>query len=231
MTDKYATENYSKKYLELLRAAQDESLSTGIPFHSLFLQEEVDNDFIAKIQRLALENLYPCLYRTLPTYWGNSCQILSAHVYSFLKAIGVNCEVVVGEVEINGTLEFDATLENLREEYLSESLRQGGQLIHVWVSLGGDSIIDAGLPDRIIKNYRFPEDYMPPIMVGRASDLSEKFRARHQPLLVGAEFIGRTNQIDLVKMSAYYESLLNSPANKWLKSFAALTGTGVPPAP
>lgn len=226
MNTKYGTENYSKKYLELLKLAQNESASAGVAFSNQLFQAEVCDSFIDNVQRLAFEVLYPHLYGVLPAYWGNSCQILSAHVYSFLKAIGVDCEVVVGEVEINGTLEFDATLENLREEYLSESLPQGGQLIHVWVSIGEDSIVDTGLPDRIIKNYRFPENHMPPILVGRASDLSERFRARHQPLLVGAEFVGKTNQIDLEKMAEFYESLVNSPANNWLKSFASLTRTG-----
>lgn len=202
--EKYAQENYSKKYLELLRTAQDESLALGLPPSEAWINEMVEDDLLESLQVFIFENIYPHLYSILPTYWGNSCQILSAHIFSCLKSMGINCDIVVGEVEVNGTLECDATLENLKQEFLSEQPLSGCQLIHTWVSLGGDSIIDAGLPDRVIKNYRFPEKFMPPIMVGRASDISKKFRVRHLPLLVGADYIVKTNQINLVAMREVY---------------------------
>ncbi len=193
--------------------AQDKSSALGLPPFEVGLKETVDDDFLASLQGFMFENLYPHLYGILPTYWGNSCQFLSAHIFSCLRSMGINCDIVVGEVEVNGTLECDATLENLQQEYLSEKPLSGDQLIHAWVSLGGDSIIDAGLPDRIIKNYQFPERFMPPIMVGRASDLSKKFRARHQPLLVGAEYIGKTNQINYLSMHEAYAKFFSHPAN------------------
>ena len=213
LTEKYTRENYSKQYLELLQIARDKSLALGLPSTEAWLNAAAEDELLESLQGFIFENLYPHLYRILPTYWGNSCQILSAHIFSCLKSMGINCDIVVGEVEINGTPECDVTLENLQQEYLCEKPPLGGQLIHAWVSLGGDSIIDAGLPDRIIKNYRFPEKKMPPIMVGRASDLSKKFRTRHQPLLVGAEYISKTNQINLANMREAYGKFFNHPAN------------------
>lgn len=209
-TDKYSQEKYSEQYIELLQIAQENSIALGLPTPEAWINEKVEDSLIETLQSFMLEAFYPHMYSILPIYWGNSCQFLSAHIYSHLKSVGINCEIIVGEVEINGTPECDATLENLRQEYLSKQPQQGGQLIHAWVSIGGDTIIDAGLPDRIIKNYRFPERFMPPIMVGRASELSAKFRARHQPLLIGAEYIGKTNQLDLQGMQEKYSATLTS---------------------
>lgn len=212
--DKYSTEIYSEQYLELMEVAINESLALGFTnAPRVGVKENISNDILDSTQELAFDRLYPHLYNIVPGYWGNSCQTLSTHVFAYLTSIGIRCDIVIGEVEINGTLEFDATLGNLKHEYQSPVELHGGQYLHAWVSLGGDTIIDAGLPDRIIKNYKFPEKYMPPIMVGRASEISRKFRARHQPLLIGTDFIAKTNSCNPLDILKEYSPQSNSPAN------------------
>jgi hypothetical protein len=63
--------------------------------------------------------------------------------------------LVVGEVNIQGNLEYDATLENIREEYRARPT-DGSQRLHMWLTLGDDVIVDPGLADRLIKYYRCP---------------------------------------------------------------------------
>lgn len=199
--DKHSAENYSAKYLELMDVAIGESLAlefTNAPRVST--EENISDESLKSLESQIFDDLYPRLYRLVPGYWGGSCQTLSTHVFAYLTAIGFTCDIVMGEVEINGTLEFGTTLSNLQNEYRSPIELHGDQHIHTWVSLGGDVIVDAGLPDRIIKNYQFPEKYMPPIMVGRASGLSNKFQARHQPLIIGTDFLAQTNTHDPLKI-------------------------------
>lgn len=212
--DKYSTENYSEKYLALMDIAINESLALGfMNAPKVEVKENISNEILGSTQELAFDRLYPHLYKIVPGYWGNSCQTLSTHVFAYLTSIGVRCDIVIGEVEVNGTLEFDTTLGNLKHEYQSPVELHGEQSLHAWVSLGGDTIIDAGLPDRMIKNYKFPEKYMPLIMIGRASEISRKFRARHQPLLIGTDFIAKTNSYNPLDILNKYNSSSKSPAN------------------
>jgi hypothetical protein len=206
--DKYSTEIYSEKYLALMDIAISESLALGfMNAPRVGAAEYISNEVLESTQKLAFDRLYPDLYKILPRYWGNSCQTLSTHVFAYLTSIGIRCDIVIGEVEVNGTLEFDTTLSNLKHEYQSPVEIHGGQYLHAWVSLGGDTIIDAGLPDRMIKNYKFPEKYMPPIMVGRASEISRKFRAQHQPLLIGTDFLAKTNSYNPLDILKKYSAL------------------------
>ncbi len=189
--------DYSETYRKKLEAAILEAKFLGLPNQpSVTPRKHVGDDQLKDIYEYLLNDFYPFLYQAiLPTYWGDKCQTLSSYLYARLIALGINADIVIGEVEVNGTLEFDTTLENIRKEYLADK-HEGKQQIHAWITLGDDTIIDAGLPDRMIRHYRFPERYMPPIMVGRANDISEMFKARHDPLLVGADFISKTNSMN-----------------------------------
>jgi len=212
--DKHLGESYSEKYLELMSIAINESLALGFTNKPrVGAHENISNESLDSVQNLAFERLHPHLYNVIPGYWGNSCQTLSTYVFAYLTSIGIKCDIVIGEVEINGTLEFDTTLSNLRHEYQSPVELHGGQHLHAWVSLGGDTIVDAGLPDRMIKNYNVPEKNMPPIIVGRASEISRKFRARHQPLVIGTDFLAKTNSYNPLDILEKYNSLSNLPAN------------------
>lgn len=202
---KYALENYSETYLKLMSSALENSLILGFKNKPrIALLENPTNESLEILTEHIFEKIYPHLFEIYPMYWGNSCQLLSSHIFAILTSHGISADIVYGEVEINGTLEFDTTLEGLKNELSSQSPLTGGQCLHAWVSLGGDTIIDAGLPDRMIKNYKFPREYMPPIIVGRATALSRTFRARYQPLLVGTEFLAKTNPPDPLEVLKIY---------------------------
>ena len=51
------------------------------------------------------------------------------------------------------------------------------------------------------KNYKFPERYMPPIMIDRTSNLSSKFWARHMPMVIGIATWQK--QMRLIRRSRY----------------------------
>lgn len=203
--NKYITENYSATYLSLMKIALRNSLEFNFNNKPrVSLTEKADNSLLEFLTIQINQHLIPHLSIIHPTYWGNSCQALSSHIFAYLTSRGIEAEIVYGEVEINGTLEFDTTLQGLKDEFHSTTPLTGGQSLHAWVSLGGDIIIDAALPDRLIKLYKLPEEQLPLFFIGRASDLSRQFKIRHQPLLVGTDFLAKTNPPDPLKLVEYY---------------------------
>lgn len=191
-----ACNDYSELYREKLERAINEARTLYFPNKTRVSPTvKVDEERLSFVKDYMWQKFYPSMYKILPTYWGNQCQTLASHAFAHLVMHGFDADIVVGEVEVNGTLEFDATLESIRREYSGENL-VGNQAIHVWVTIGDDTVIDAGLPDRMIKHYKFPENLMPPIIVGRAGKIAQDFRAKHEPLLVGTDFVAKTNSID-----------------------------------
>ena len=203
---KYEVENYTTEYLKLLSSALTRSALIGFGDNPrISTSKSVSQEQLSELQSFAYNELYPELKNILPIYWGNSCQLLSAHACAVLNSKGYNAELIIGEVEINGTLEFDTNIDTLRRELDSQEDRCDDQELHVWVSLGSDIIVDCGLPDRMIKNYKVQEKYMPPIMIDTASNLSRQFRARHQPMLLGAEFLAKTNSLNMGELINHYK--------------------------
>lgn len=131
--------------------------------------------------------------------WGNRCQDISSHIAAFINVVlGMPAEIIIGEVSINGTLEYDTTLDGLKAEYFAEQPLEGDQTLHAWVSVGGDVIIDAALPDRLARYYKVPRDMLPDIMVGRASMFLNpglNFSACYQPIIYGSDFLEKTTGI------------------------------------
>ena len=60
-------------------------------------------------------------------YCGNSCQTLSTNIFAYLNAEGIVANSVIGNVIINGTNEFDTTLELIRGEVSGNSPAKGPQ--------------------------------------------------------------------------------------------------------
>ncbi len=154
---------------------------------------EIPDAQLRKIQELITIKLLPSLLMSNPGYWGASCQHLSSEIFAFLTAAGINADIVYGEVNINGTNEFDTTVNGLIEEYKSEILLNTPQPIHAWVSVGGDTIIDACLPDRLEKHYHIPRSQLPDIYIGRADFFKNVINSSYVPMLVGIDFIAKTN--------------------------------------
>lgn len=135
-----------------------------------------------------------------PGYWGNSCQTLSTNIFAFLNVEGIPAEIVIGEVNINGTNEFDTTVDLIRNEVLGTKPLEGPQSVHAWISLGDDTIVDAALPPRLAKYYGMPDHFNDMIFIGRAEELLARYRVRYEPIVVGSEFFAKTNPPDPMRL-------------------------------
>ena len=106
-----------------------------------------------------------------------------------LQHIGVDCELVFGEVSIAGTGEFDTTLPGLLGEL--DQPNEGGFAIHVWVQVGKDFIIDPTVAARINKYYS--NNYPPhSVTAGTSKKLLKELKLDYQPMLMGAKYLTKT---------------------------------------
>lgn len=198
-------DDYTESYLDQLSESFERSRLLCFGTNPRVSADECMADSaLVELQEVIYDEVYPLLKNQFNFYWGNSCQLLSAHAFAVLVAKGYKAEIIIGEVDVNGTLEFDTTIESLVGEMRAVEKSRRGQEIHVWVSLGADIIVDCGLPDRMLKNYKFPEHLMPPIMIERTSNLSRKFRARHMPIVIGDSFLAKTNELDTAELVRHY---------------------------
>ena len=170
---------------------------------------DISDDCIDRIGNIIHSYLYNTLIENSPNYWGASCQTHSTQIFAFLTAININSDIVYGEVKINKNNEFNTTIDNLIDEYKSDVASDEPQMIHAWVSIGGDLIIDSCLPDRITKHYGIPRDQMPPFIVGRAKEITQYFKAEYIPMLVGTDFLAKTNPPNPLDEIEKYKILKN----------------------
>lgn len=153
---------------------------------------KISNHTLRQVDQICNQELLTPLTERYGPYWGAFCINLSIDIYAFLQALGYNVDFVIGDVHVNGTFEYDTELSYIRNEYNSEN-KTGIQYIHTWLTLGDDTIIDAALPDRVEKNYKYPrEDLGQNIIVRRSCDLRE-LKIKHIPIVVGADFFAKTN--------------------------------------
>jgi hypothetical protein len=127
-------------------------------------------------------------------YWGNECLNIAPQMFAALQHLGFDCDLVYGEVAINGTDEFDTTLTGLLEEF--KSPKDGAFAIHVWLQIGKDLIVDPTIAARINKYY---SSQYPPhkIIVGKSKKLLKELRLDYKPMLIGAKFVTKTCGIPL----------------------------------
>lgn len=199
-------DDYSSKYRSLFAEALRESTKLGFTRDPLISERTpVSNDVLRIVSDL-LGDFSEFLGHVCPGYWGNSCQTLSTNIFAHLNAKGIAANIVIGNVIINGTDEFDATLDNIRGEVFTTEPLEGHQSVHAWVSLGDDTIIDAALPPRLVKNYGAPQHFDDMILIGRASEFSVRYTLRYQPIIVGTEFFAKTNPPDPMDLLIALES-------------------------
>jgi hypothetical protein len=192
--------NYSDSYKEQFSRAFLESKKLGFNRDPIITSEQIISDEALHFAG-ELVSEFSEFYRTvLPGYWGNACQTLSTQFFGWLNSRGIPANIVLGNVIINGTDEFDATLEGLQTEFRAKENLDGPQFVHAWISLGGDTIIDAALPHRLVKNYKVSEQFYDMIFIGRASEMLSKYHCQYQPILVGTEFFAKTNPPDPMLM-------------------------------
>lgn len=99
-------------------------------------------------------------------------------------------EIVIGEVNINGTDEYDTNIDTLKKNYLN-GYSNDTIPIHLWIQVASNYIIDASMSAKVkkyyIKNYPFPS-----IVQGSANELFKKLRLQYKPMLASAKFIEKT---------------------------------------
>ncbi len=189
-------DDYSNSYRRQISNVIQESRKLGFIRDPIISEQRSISENTLRITSNLVGALSATLDYFLPGYWGNSCQTLSTNIFAHLNHQGIGANIVLGNVIINGTDEFEATLESLREEVLAAVPLTGRQAVHAWVSLGDDTIIDAALPPRLVKHYNAPPQFNDMIFIGRASEMSIKYKLRYQPILVGTEFFAKTNPPD-----------------------------------
>lgn len=188
--------DYSDTYRERLSNAISESSRLGFTRPPIIsVGTDVADDVLRATSEL-LNSLSAFLDRVVPGYWGNSCQTLSANIFAHLNNQGIAANIVLGNVIINGTDEFETTLESLQEEIRAAEHLEGEQKVHAWISLGDDTIVDAALPPRLVKHYKAPQHFNDMIFIGRAEEFNARYNIQYQPILVGTEFFAITNPPD-----------------------------------
>lgn len=187
---------YTEIYRGMLTNAVAESAKLGFSRPLIISPEaEIDDGVLRRTSQL-LGEFSGFLDRVVPGYWGNSCQTLSTNIFAHLNNQGIAANIVLGNVIINGTDEFETTLEGLQQEVQATEHLQGEQKVHAWISLGGDTIVDAALPPRLARDYKAPEHFNDMMFIGRAVEMVARYRVAYQPILVGTEFFAKTNPPD-----------------------------------
>lgn len=187
---------YTEIYRGMLTNAVAESAKLGFSRPLIISPEaEIDDGVLRRTSQL-LGEFSGFLGRVVPGYWGNSCQTLSTNIFAHLNNQGIAANIVLGNVIINGTDEFETTLDSLQQEVQATEHLQGEQQVHAWISLGGDTIVDAALPPRLARHYEAPDHFNDMMFIGRAAEMVARHNIKYQPILVGTEFFAKTNPPD-----------------------------------
>lgn len=199
---------HSGEYRRMLTTAVEEAGQLGLtPLPTIDPYRSLSEEDVEKVRELCNSNFRARLKKLIPGYWGASCQTLTTHLFAWLKIAGYEADLVVGEVNIQSNLEYEATLEDIREEYRTRPT-EGSQRLHMWITLGDDVIVDPGIADRLIRYYRVPEFAVAPIPVHRADEFGTMYGAHHWPMLVGADFAAKTNSVNPFDLLEMYKSQL-----------------------
>lgn len=187
---------YTQVYRDMLSKAITESAKLGFTRPAIISPQANIDDSVLRATSELLSELSGFLDRVVPGYWGNSCQTLSTNIFAHLNNQGIAANIVLGNVWVGATDEFETTLESLQEEVQATEHLQGEQKVHAWISLGGDTIVDAALPPRLVRHYKAPEHFDDMMFIGRAAEMVARYNIKYRPILVGTEFFARTNPPD-----------------------------------
>lgn len=115
---------------------------------------------------------------------------ISYQALAILRHLEIACELVYGEVIINGCREFDTTLEGLKSE-LDGYDQELAMNVHVWINVGNRFVIDPTISARINEHYdqNFPQHK---IIYGTADKLLKNMKLNYEPMLTGVKFLERT---------------------------------------
>ena len=178
------------EYTRMLKNALNESKLLELN-PRIFIEEKLSSMEKLKINNLCENDLLNHLVYNYSNYdWSIICWNIALESFKLLQHFGIKSEIVIGEVNINGTDEYDTNLESLKNELL-KGASQDTIPIHLWVQVADNYIIDATMSAKLkkyyIKDYPFPS-----IVHGSANELYNKLRLQYKPMLVGAKFIEKT---------------------------------------
>jgi hypothetical protein len=186
---------YSPVYRELaLRAIHESQVLSFEPAPADEFVEVVSDTCLLELRKFVQQVLQPSAAAVFTGYRGNICQSMGLYMLDQLHAAGFRADLIVGEVNINGTDEYDTTIEGLRLDWKNGHDGQGSQALHVWASIGDDVIIDGGIGARLSRYYGAQPEFAEEIIVGRATYLADSMRCRYIPMMVGRAFLSRTNE-------------------------------------
>jgi hypothetical protein len=188
--------DHSTSYRERLAVAIAEAKNLGFTRPSRISEKTTIQDKALSLTNELISDLSSNLSMLVPGYWGNSCQTLSTHIFAALNNNGVPAEIVLGTVFVDECDIFETTLDDLQKEVRAMNPLTGDQAVHAWVTLGDDTIIDAALFPRLVKNHDAPTHLQDRIIIGRAAEMVFRHNLRYEPLLVGSEFFAKTNPPD-----------------------------------
>lgn len=160
-------------------------------------------DSLQKALKLAENVIHPLLIQKHPMqYWGEQCLNLSAQTYAILKHSGIACDIVFGDVRVNGSsYEYGTTIKALKKE-LNKGVGKGGIQIHAWVTVGDNYIIDFSIASRMQKKHG--RDYNPyGLSAANPADFM-KSGMEFIPMLAGASFLEKTCGINLNPLGNTY---------------------------
>jgi len=188
-------------YKEELSKAEKKSLELNLS-PRLSNNFPITDDFKSSLDGFCNEHLLGHLMGMFGQgYWGTQCLNIAPQLFVMLQHHNIPCELVYGEVNINGTDEFDTTLEGLIHELKSSSF-DSPFAVHVWISVGDDIIIDPTVSSRIHRYYSndVPQNY---IICGSSDSLKKEWMLDYKPMLVGAKYINVTCGIPLEYVSEH----------------------------
>ncbi len=191
--------NNQSEYLGMLQQSINFSKKLEIPnlqWNSIDFKYQTEGEMreIVRVVHGELFDVVEYIFTNYP-YLGNFCLDLASIAFMFLSAKGYDVEMIYGNVNVNNSPddEFDTTSESLKYEY-ENKINEGEQDIHAWVGLGGNIIVDFGLPDRLKKNYLYPHDVLS--CVGDIEFYEERLKVKYKPMLTGTDFFKTTNAYD-----------------------------------
>ncbi|GHZ65947.1 hypothetical protein VCSRO126_3391 [Vibrio cholerae] len=183
----------NNNYEELGRSAYLYSKQLGLEPRVNF-EKVIESGFIGALENLCDNQILNFLLKQFGSgYWGTQCLNIAPQVFALLHHLNIDCELVYGEVEINGTDEFDTTLSGLENELKEPG--EAGFAIHVWIQIGKNLIIDPTIAARLNKYY---DPNFPPhqTIIGLSEKLSTD-KLIYKPMLMGAKYMLKTCGVPL----------------------------------
>ncbi|EGQ7878071.1 hypothetical protein HYO33_16300 [Vibrio parahaemolyticus] len=115
-----------------------------------------------------------------------ACLYVHSHLKEAFARHGYKSELVFGDVLVNGEPHMGCDLDMLKKQ-LSNGIATASQKVHCWLLLESGQFFDASLFRDITNGIYAAELY------GFGNSRLDEFRFEYEPMLLGADFIAKTN--------------------------------------